>query len=68
MANRASHDGARTFGLFRLEILASLASQGTTIKPALVNVSFSLVLFGFLVLAITLLPRLSQARQFGRQR
>ena len=28
VANRASNEGARTFGLFRLEILASLLQRG----------------------------------------
>jgi cobalt-zinc-cadmium efflux system protein len=34
VANRASHDGARTFGLFRLEILASLLNALLTFAVA----------------------------------
>src|SRR4051794_2749962 len=34
VANRASHDGARTFGLFRLEILASLLNAMLTFAVA----------------------------------
>jgi cobalt-zinc-cadmium efflux system protein len=34
VANRASHDGARTFGLFRLEILASLVNAILTFAVA----------------------------------
>ncbi len=52
----------------RLDPLASLASLITTVKLALVYVSFSLVLFGFVALAITTLARLLQARQFGWRR
>jgi hypothetical protein len=52
----------------RLDPLASLASLITTVKLALVYVSFSLVLFGFVALAITVLTRLLQARQVGQQR
>ena len=34
VANRASHDGSRTFGLFRLEILASLVNALLTFAVA----------------------------------
>ena len=34
VANRASHEGSRTFGLFRLEILASLLNAVLTFAVA----------------------------------